>query len=195
MKKAYPKRLPKAKPDPVNIKFNAAQVRQNTLVMPEISYEVVANTEMKEVFTGEITPMPTALIFYLNHVELMIVTVLMDEMMKNGGCSLAVKDIAKRICVTDVTINNAMVSLRKSGLLIEKKNGMKGNGKIRSVNYEALQHLNDVLEGENPGIYARIRRNMRKRNILNITKEDVWKAYNNKILPPEHDPIEEEEYD
>lgn len=193
MKKVY-RRLPKAKPDPVSIKFKAGEVKKETLVMPEISYQVIANTEMKAVFTGDITPLPTTLIFYLNHAELMIVATIMSETTTNGECNLNIREMARRIYASEVTVCNAISALRKSGLLLEKKSGVR-NSKSRIINYEALQHLNDVLEGENPGIYARIRGKLRKKNIFNITKEDVMNAYDNKILPPDHDPMEEEEYD
>ena len=80
-------------------------------------------------------------------------------------------------------------------MLQEAPNGHRGAGRIRKLNYTAIQHLNDLVEGEDSGIYTRIRTATRKTSIMSLTKDDIKNAYDNHVLEPGHDLAEEEEYD
>ena len=190
-----PKKSQLKRPEHITIKFDPLIMR-NSIVMPKIKYEVTAEVDTETKFTGKITPMPTVLIYFLTHMELSIISLILEETYENGGCDLSVIDIALRLAVTTPTISAALYKLRKNDLLLEERNmNVKGLGRRRLLNFEAIQHLNDLVEGEDPGIYARIRKATRRSSILRLTKEDIRCAYNNKILPPDHDPEEEEEYD
>lgn len=151
--------------------------------------------EEEQAFDGMILPIPKILIYYLTHSELLVVATILEEMTDNAECGLTVKELATRTRISIPTLSNALYSLRKIGLLLESPNGKPGAGRIRKINYKTLQYLNDLLEGENPGIFPRLRTATQKRTITSLTKEDVKKAYDNKVLEPGHDPAEEEEYD
>lgn len=182
------------KPDPITVSINPLD-KVHGIVIPEIQYTVTAEVDMKTKFIGKITPMPTVLMHILTHLELKIIAIIMEETCREGKCVLLLKDFVKYLNHTQPAISTAMGALRKRGLLIESRNGKNATKKIRALNFEAVQHLNDLVEGEDPGIYARIARATRKIDILHLTKEDIRNAYDNKVLPPDHDPAEEEEYD
>lgn len=182
------------KPAPIIVKINPSELK-NGIVVPEVKYEVIATVEEKQVFHGMVLPIPRVLIYYLKHHELMVVSTIIEETNETGTCALSVKELATRLKISIPSLSNCMYSLRKVGLLQEMPNGKRGGGKLRQLNYDAIQHLNDLVEGEDPGIYARIRKASKKIDITHLTKNDVQGAYDNKILAPDHDPAEEEEYD
>ena len=85
-----------------------------------------------------------------------------------------------------------MKALRRLHVIIEKRHGWKVD---RSINYDAIQHLNDLVSIEDRGIYTRLRSKCKYRNIENITEKDLDESYDKYVLPVDHDPEEEEEYD
>ena len=181
-------------PKPIKVQIDPLS-KKETIMMPEITYVVVPSIEMQPKFTGAITPMPTVLINLLTHLELKIITLILEESYKTGRCTLTMENIATRLATTHQSISNALKSLRKRGLLLEMKSDNKRCGKLRELNFKTIQHVNDLVEGEDPGVYARINRATRRTALENLTKEDIRNAYDNKVLPPDHDPAEEEEYD
>lgn len=192
--KRIPKRAKLPQPEPIIIKLDAKQLRSG-IVLPKVKYQVLASVETEEVFNGMVLPIPKVLIYFLSKNELMVISTIWEETNENGDCSLTVDEMAIKMKISSPTLSNCLYSLRKIGLLLETPNGKRGAGRIRMLNYPALQHLNDLVEGEDPGIYTRIRKATRKINILNLTKDDVKEAYDNHVLEPGHDPAEEEEYD
>ena len=142
-----------------------------------------------------VLPIPKVLIYYLTHNELMIVSTILEETNEYGECASSVKELATKIKISTPTVSSCLYSLRKVGLLQEAPNGQRGAGRIRKLNYTAIQHLNDLVEGEDSGIYTRIRKATRKTNIMSLTKDDIKNAYDNHVLEPGHDLAEEEEYD
>lgn len=189
-----PKKSQLAKPDPIVIKVDPSELR-NGIVFPTIKYEVIATVEEEEVFQGMVLPIPRVLLYYLNHNELIIVSCILEMVNETGICALTTREIAARLKISVPSLTNALYSLRKAGLLLEQPNGKRGAGRLRKLNFEAIQHLNDLVEGEDPGVYVRIRKATKKIDITHLTKEDINQAYDNKVLPPDHDPAEEEEYD
>lgn len=192
------KRIPqKAKlnqPEPILIEIDPKQLKAG-IVLPKVTYKVLATIEKEEVFHGMVLPIPKVLVYYLTHNELMIVSTILEETNECGECALSVKELSTKIKISIPTISSCLYSLRKAGLLQESPNGKKGAGRIRKLNYTTIQHLNDLVDDEVPGIYTRIRKATRKTNIMNLTKEDIKKAYDHKVLEPGHDLAEEEEYD
>lgn len=183
-----------SKPKPIVIQIDPTQ-QKNSIVLPEISYQVIASVKSRPVFTGMILPMPRIMPYYLNHVELLVFTAILEETAGKSECTLTVKELSKKLTISTPTLSAALYSLRKMGLLLEAPNGKRGAGRIRSINYTNLQYLNDLLEDEHPGIYSRIRKATRKRAITSLTKEEIKSAYDNQVLEPDHDEAEEEEYD
>lgn len=192
--KRVPNRVKLPPPAPVVIKLDPKLLR-GRIVLPTVKYKILATVETEEVFDGMVMPIPKVLIYFLSKNELMVVSTIMEEANENGECALSVKELAIKMQLSIPTLSNCLYSLRKIGLLLETPNGKRGGGRIRQLNYPAIQHLNDLVEEEDPGIYARIRKATRKINILNLTKDDVKSAYDTHVLEPGHDPAEEEEYD
>lgn len=192
--KRIPQKAILTKPEPIVIKIDQKQLKAG-IVLPKVKYQVLATIENEQVFNGMVLPVPRVLIYYLTHNELLIVSTILEETNEYGECASSVKELSTKIKVSVPTVSACLYSLRKVGLLQEVPNGKRGGGRIRKLNYTAIQYLNDLVEGENPGIYARIRKATRKTNIMNLTKEDIKNAYDNQILEPGHDPAEEEEYD
>lgn len=189
-----PQKSQLSKPAPIIIKIDPSELK-NGIVLPQVKYEVLATIEETQVFHGMVLPIPRVLVYYLKHHELMVVSTIIEETNETGTCALTVKELSAKLKISIPSLSNCLYSLRKVGLLLEEPNGKRGGGKLRKLNYSTIQHLNDLVEGEDPGIYTRIRTATRKTDISHLTKEDVHKAYDNKVLAPDHDPIEEEEYD
>ncbi len=181
-------------PEEIVVALNPRQLRGG-IVLPKVKYQIVASIEHEEVFNGMVIPVPKVLIYFLSKNELMLVSTILEETNDNGECALSVKELAIRVKISIPTLSQSLYSLRKMGLLLETPDGKRGGGRIRKLNYPAIQHLNDLVEDEDPGIYARIRKATRKVNISNLTREDIRKGYDNYVLEPGHDPVEEEEYD
>ncbi len=192
--KRIPQRSQLPKPEPIIIKLDPKQLKGG-IVLPKVVYQVQVSVETEEVFNGMVLPIPRVLLYFLNHNELMIISTILEETNNNGECALSVKELATKIRISVPTISTCLYALRKIGLLLETPDGKRGGGRIRKLNYSAIQHLNDLVEDEDPGIYTRIRKATRKINILNLTKSDIKGAYDHKVLEPDHDPAEEEEYD
>lgn len=152
-----PQRAVLPQPEPLIIKLDRKQLK-NGIVLPKVQYQMVASVEAEEVFNGMVLPIPKVLIYYLNHNELLVMSYIMEDTNDNGECALSVKEMATKLKISVPTISNCLYSLRKVGLLLETPNGKRGGGRIRKLNYPAIQHLNDLVEGEDPGIYVRIRK-------------------------------------
>lgn len=168
---------------------------QNSIVIPTIEYEITPKIVGKTMFNGLVIPMPKVLLYYLANSELLVAATILEETAKMGVCKLTVQEIAIRLHSTPASISGVLGKLRRFQLLVEKNNGRRGNGSNRMLNFDTIQHLNDLADGEDPGVYVRIRRASRKVSIANMTKEDIARTYDTKILAPDHDPAEEEEYD
>lgn len=192
--KHVPKKAKLGKPKPIRIELDPRQLKAG-IALPKINYQIVASVEEEEVYNGMVLPLPRVLVYYLTRSELLVVATIFEQSRDFGECALTVKELSARLRLSVPTMSNCLYSLRKIGLLLEMPDGKRGAGRIRKLNYKAIQHLNDLCEDEDYGIYTRIRKATRKRDILNLTKEDIKKAYDNHILEPGHDPAEEEEYD
>lgn len=192
--KKIPSKAKLAKPKPIQIELDPYQLKTG-IALPKITYQLYASVKEEEVYNGMVLPLPRVLVYYLNHNELLVVATIFEQTRDYGECALSVKELAAKLKISVPTLSNCLYSLRKIGLLQEYPDGKRGGGRIRKLNYTAVQHLNDLCEGEDPGIYTRIRKATRKIDIMNLTKEDVRKAYDHQVLEPGHDPAEEEEYD
>lgn len=194
MRRKIPEKAKLPKEKPLVVKIDPKKLSAG-IVLPKISYEVITKVENDTVYDGMIIPIPRVMIYFLTHTELIIFSTILEDSIKEGCCTLTVRELSARLKITLPTISASLYRLRKMGLLLESPNGKRGAGRTRRLNYSTIQHLNDLVEGEDPGIYVRIRKATRKTAIENLTKEDIQEAYDNKVLPPDHDEWEEEEYD
>lgn len=166
------------------------------ILMPKVHYKVITTAEVERVFNGMILPIPRVLMYFLNHTELQLIGMIMEETATKGECYFCIKDYATRLNITNATVSASLYKLRRKGLLIEAGNGRRGRGKIRKINYKTISHLDNLVEGEDIGVFTRLKKVLKQKFIItNITKADIHNAYDNKVLPPIHDPEEEEEYD
>lgn len=174
------------------IRVNYHRIQKQAIEAPTYKYEVVAQPILKTVFTGHVMAVPTVLMFFLRPSELKIAAIIIQENMESGDCVLTSKQFAIRLCTTCKNVYATMYTLRKLGVIYEKR---FCNVVHRAVDFSAVQHLNDLIEIEDRGIYTRLRHKTKLKNIKNITREDVQKCYDQYVLAVDHDIEEEEEYD
>lgn len=182
----------RAETSPKTIEVIPGKIQKTSLEVPEIEYKIVAQPVLKSKFVGNIIPLPTVLIFYLHPRELVVVSVIIQEIMENGACLLNKKQFCIRLKMTARTISSTFYNLRKMKIMYEMRNGRKIQ---RLINYDSVQYLNDLLEREDRGIYKRLRAKCKIKDVNNITQKDLDKAYDKYVLPADHDIEEEEEYD
>lgn len=177
---------------PKKLSVKPQRIQNVALAIPKLEYKVVAQPILKTEFTGHVTAIPTVLIFYLNATEFKIIATIIQETVECGVCLLSAKQFAIRLSVTINRIYDELYRLRRMGLLYEDR---QGRTVARAVDFKTVQHLNDLLEAEDRGIYGRLRKRMKLRNIRGVTKDDLNLVYDKYVLPVDHDPEEEEEYD
>lgn len=161
--------------------------------IPRVEYKVSANVTTDMVFTGKITPLPTVLVHFLRPDELRYFSVVMEEILERGECILNTKQFSLKMSVSKPTVYECKRNLLKMGLLNEEK--LSGNRRRLSVNWLAVNILDDLVDGEDNAIMSRIRKATQKVKIENMTRKDIERAYDERVLPPDHDPREEEIYD
>lgn len=176
-----------------SITFNANKIPKTDIKIPKLNYKVVVDdVSMQTAFTGNVIGLPTVLVFYLHASELKVVCVILQEIMERGACILTYQQLSKRLCISLPTLYQTMKNLKRMHIIDELRKGWKIR---RWLDFQAIQHLNDLVDIEDRGIYPRLRRKCRNRNIGKITEDDVRSAYDQYVLPPDHDIEEEEEYD
>lgn len=177
---------------PKEIRFKPERIQNMDIALPQVEYKVVAQPILKTKFTGHVTVIPTVLIFYLTNQEFKVVATIIQENMECGACVLSAKQLCIRNAISIPTMYSVLHNLRKMGIIYEQR---EGRNVKRAIDFNAVQHLNDLLNIEDRGIYKRLRGKVHQKNINNITKADLQKAYDKYVLPVDHDPEEEEEYD
>lgn len=168
------------------------RIQEIPLKLPRLEYKVVAQPILDTPFTGHVTTIPTVLIFYLHPTEFKVVASIIQDTMETGVCIMTVKQFSVRLKVEISTIYGALYCLRKMGIIYEYRQGAKV---ARAIDFDAVQHLNDLLKEEDRGIYCRLRSKMKLRKIENITEKDLEQVYDKYVLPTDHDIEEEEEYE
>lgn len=184
------KRREKKPPETVGIPRQ--RIQNMDIAIPQLEYKVVAQPVLKTKFTGHVTVIPTVLIFYLNNQEFKVVATIIQETMENGACVLTAKQMSIRNSISMPTIYTVIHNLRKMGVIYEQREGWSVK---RAIDFDAVQHLNDLVSIEDRGVYKRLRSRVRNKNINNLTEADLQRAYDQYVLPVDHDPEEEEEYD
>lgn len=182
----------KAESPPKFIKVKPQKFSDAPICIPKLEYKVVAQPVLKTAFTGRTIVMPIVLAFYLRDTEYKVVTVVLKETMDNGTCALNAKQFSTRLAYSLPNIYDTLYNLRRMGILYEYRSGRQV---IRAIDFDAVQHLNDLTVNEDDGICRRLRKRLKFKNINNITKDDLKRAYDRYVLPTDHDIEEEEEYD
>ena len=177
---------------PKSLKVEPQRIQNMDIAIPQLEYKVVAQPVLKTKFTGHVTVIPTVLIFYLNNQEFKVVATIIQETMERGACTLTAKQMSIRNSISMPTIYTVIHNLRKMGVIYEEREGVNVK---RVIDFNAVQHLNDLVCIEDRGIYKRLRGKVHNKNINNLTEQDLEKAYDKYVLPADHDPEEEEEYD
>lgn len=193
MKRVFKKGL-LPKPQPVTVTIDPMKL-MGVIEIPKVEYKIVADIDYNIAFEGMVLPIPKVLVYYLTKIELHVLSIILEECMSQEYSTMTVKGVSKKLKASVVSVSNALYFLRKGGLILEAPNGRKGGGRMRKLNFETIQHLNDLAEGEDVGIFARIRKLTKKKTIINITKDDIKTLYNHVIHEPGDDIAEEEEYD
>lgn len=177
---------------PKSIKVIPGRIQKTDIKIPTYEYKVVAQPILKTAFTGHVTPLPTVLLFYLYLNELRVVGTIIQETLENGACLLTMKQFQIRLKMLKHTLADTLHHLRKLGIIYEERKGWKVK---RAIDYSAVQHLNDILANEDRGIYTRLRRVCKLKNIKHINEHDLERSYDKYVLPVDHDIEEEEEYE
>lgn len=177
---------------PKEIVIKPQRIQNIKIAMPQLEYKVVAQPILKTQFTGHVTVIPTVLIFYLSNQEFKVVATIIQETMECGACVLSAQQMCIRNSISIPTMYSVLHNLRKMGIVYEQR---EGRNVKRAIDFNAVQHLNDLVSLEDRGIYTRLRGKVRLKNINNLTEADLQKAYDKYVLPVDHDPEEEEEYD
>lgn len=168
-------------------------ISQMGIEIPQIDYKVIADVTMKEKFVGRVTPVPTVLIHYLRSVELKLIAIIIEETIKTGECKLTNDEFSQRLSCTIPTVYETKHKLKKMGLIqVEKWTDMR----LRYyINWDAVNNLEKLTKDEPSAIMTFIRDASKTIRIEKLTRKDVEKSYTEKVLPPDHDPREEEMYD
>ena len=168
-------------------------ISQFGIQIPKINYKVIADVSMQTAFNGMITPIPTVLIHHLRPLEMLFVAVIIEDTIEHGECFLKQEEFAFRMGVTLPTISNTKSNLKKMGVITVERRSDKRY--VYKINWEAVNNLDELMQNEPRAIMARVRHTSKKRKISNMDRSDIESAYTERILPPGHDPREEETYD
>lgn len=177
----------KDKPPKIKVTINPRNV-QRTISVPKIKYKVVEDPVLETAFTGDVTVIPTILLFYLTPGELKVISVIIQDTMKKARCELTVDEIAQRAGITSCTVRIILKRLLKMEVISDTRDGWKHN---RALMFNNIQKLDRLLADENKAIYTRLRKVCKTKKITSITKKDTARCYDNIILPL--DDIEENE--
>lgn len=157
--------------------------------LPTIRYKTTANVGSEKVFTGNVVPIPSVLIEYLDKVELKVFSIILKHIREHGVCYVRIETLAKNLGVTAVSIANATSRLRKMGII---KYDNRGRKKEKSINFQAIQKLEDYCKDKKPGAITALRKRNGLQSIENISQY-VIEVINAKYSWHD-DPEEDEEY-
>lgn len=139
--------------------------------IPKVSYKQVACVEAaNKVFQGDITPIPSVLIEYLSKTELQTFAIILKQIREHGYCIMRIEGIASYIGVSRVSLANTMSRLKSMGLICYDNCGKRRN---RTINFDVIQKLNDLLKDRKPGATAALRKKVKTKNIEELSDSDI----------------------
>lgn len=168
-------------------------IQQLGIQIPKINYKVIADATMQTAFNGMVTPIPTVLIHHLRPIELLLVAVIIEETIEKGECVITQNDLCDRIGVEPPTVSSARLRLIRAGIIDYQRKTHAPS--VYTINWDAVNNLDKLMSGQPRAMMARVRKVTKKRKIANLDQSDLDAAYTQRILPPGHDPREEETYD
>lgn len=166
------------------------QEKSNDIKIPQIKYRKVSYIESDKVFTGDITPIPTVLFSYLDKCELKVFGLIMRRIRENGTCVMRAEAISKYLAMSRISVTNALMRLKKMGIVNYQTYGKDKN---KTINFETIQKLHEILKDRKPGAEVAMRRKMMNTSIERIPESIL--SYLEKNYTWHDDPDEDEEYD
>lgn len=165
------------------------QEKANDIKIPQIKYKRVAYIESDKVFTGDITPIPSVLVDYLDKCELRIFAIVLRSIREKGFCIIRMEDIAKVLNISFVSASSAMTRLKKMGIIEYSSYGKR---KDKSINFATVQRLSEILQDKKLGAAAALRKKVNHSNINRLSQSAL--DYLEKNYSWNDDPLEDEEY-
>lgn len=158
--------------------------------IPKIRYKQVAYVEASDkVFNGDITPIPSVLIEYLNKTELQTFAIILKQIREHGYCIMRIETMAAYLGVSRVSLANTTSRLKSMGILNYDSYGKRRN---RTINFEAIQKLHDLLNGRKPGAAPALRKRVKSKDINKLSDSDIKFIENHFTWHEDED--EDEEY-
>lgn len=148
--------------------FNEAD---GEIQIPTIKYRQVAYVEASDkVFQGEVTPIPTVLIEYLNKTELQTFAVILKQIREHGYCIMRIETMASYLGVSKVSLANTMTKLKSMGIINYNQFGKRRN---RTINFDTVQKLSTLLQNRKPGATPALRKRVKSKDINKLTDSDI----------------------
>lgn len=139
--------------------------------IPTIKYRQVAYVEASDkVFQGEVTPIPSVLIEYLNKTELQTFAVILKQIREHGYCIMRIETMASYLDVSKVSLANTMTKLKSMGFLCYNQYGKRKN---RTINFDTIQKLSKLLQDRKPGAAPALRKRVKSKDINKLNDSDI----------------------
>lgn len=159
--------------------------------IPKIRYKQVAYVEASDkVFNGDITPIPSILIEYLNKTELQTFALILKQIRDHGYCIMRIETMKTYLGMSHVSLANTMSKLKSMGIINYDQCGKRKN---RTINFDAIQKLQDLLKGRKPGAAPALRKRIKSKDISKLSEADI--KFIDTYYTWHDDPDEDEEYD
>ena len=160
------------------------------VVMPVIQYKKVQYIDSEKKFEGEVVPIPSVLIEYLDKVELKVFAHILRQTRRRGACVARLMTMGNQMQLSNVTIANATSRLRQMGFIYYENAGHKRNKKI---DFNVIQSLNDMLKDMKPGAITALRKKAKNKHVQHIPPTVLEYVQTN--FGYSDDDIENEEYE
>lgn len=165
------------------------QEKVDDIKIPQIKYRKVAYVDADKVFTGDITPIPSVLVDYLDKCELRIFAIILRSIRGKSFCITRVEDIAKALNISFVSASSALTRLKKMGII---EYASYGKRKDKSINFDTVQKLHEILHDKKLGAASVLRKKVGSTNINKLPNSAL--EYLERNFTWSNDPLEDEEY-
>ena len=118
----------------------------------------------KQQFIGDLVPIPLVLIDYLSASEIRVFARILSQLKNHSTCQIRRKTLAKELGVSETTITTVLNSLESIGIITQDHEGRR---KLKKINFNTIQKLNDILKDRLPGAARAFRNEMGDQNINN----------------------------
>lgn len=135
------------------------------IALPDVKYVAVMEVSEEKVFKGRTFSMPLVLFEYLRQSELQVFYLIMRHLREHGCCFYRNKTLGEEISVTHVTVYLSIKRMASMGLLRLTKDGKRT---FKFINWEAVQHLEEISKKWKPGALVYLRERMRDNDVMSI---------------------------